>query len=202
MKSDAISDQIEHEAKAVQGEASKDKIYTSEQTFADEDAARNAFAESIVRLLNVNGWSGLSHFTADFTLHNSYGRPKPDGLVQVGDYIRIDLPGPMPQNWVEVKRMIIEENEVAFTVQPCPDPEENKPDEVAHFFDQTARSTFRVERVGATIRAYEIGQNEVINNHDSQAGDRAIINTVIAEAGWLFYQKIQWKLLTDYLVHL
>ena len=202
MKHNAVTDQLQHEAKAVQGEASKEKIYSSEHTFADEVAARDAFAESILRLLNVNGWSDLSHFTADFALYNSYARPKPDGLVQVGDYIRIVLPGPIPENWVRVKHMVMEENEVAFTVQPCPDPEENKPDQIAHFFDQTARSTFRVERVGSTIRAFEIGQNEVINNHDSQAGDRAIINTVVAEAGWLFYQKIQWKLLTDYLVHL
>ncbi len=202
MKRDAVSDRVQHETKAAQGEDSKDKVYSSEQTFADEVTARNAFAESILKLLNVNGWSGLSHFTADFALYDSFGRPKPDGLVQIGDYIKIALPGPMPENWVRVKRLVMQENEVAFTVQPCPDPEENKPGEIAHFFDQTARSTFRVERAGLTIRAYEIGEHEVINNHDSQAGDRAIINTVIAEAGWLFHQKIQWKLLTDYLVHL
>ena len=202
MENDAISDQIQHEAKAVQGEASKDKIYASERMFADEDAARNAFAESVCRLLNVIGWSDLSHFTADFVLYDPYGKPKPDELVQVGDYIAIVLPGPVPKNWVRVNNLVMEEDEVAFTVQPCPDPTENEPGKIAHFFDKTARSTFRLERFGATIRACQIGEHEIINNHDAQAGDRAIINTVIAEAGWLFYQKIQWKLLTDYLVQL
>ncbi|RYF46254.1 MAG: hypothetical protein EOO39_50045 [Cytophagaceae bacterium] len=94
-----------------------------------------------------------------------------------------------------------EENRVEFTVHPSKDPQEAQSEAIKHFFQEQASSTFRVERIGTTIRASEIGQDEAINNQEPQAGDRAMINTAIAEMGWLFYQRLQWKLLTDYLVH-
>jgi hypothetical protein len=53
-----------------------------------------------------------------------------------------------------------------------------------------------VERQDNTVLAHEIGRNEQVNNK----GKHALINTAIAKAGWLFYQKVQWKALTDYLV--
>jgi hypothetical protein len=140
-------------------------------------------------------------FTADFTLYDQAAQPKRDGTVEPGDYILINLPGPLPKNWVRVTDKQIDECWAEFTVRPSADPSEANSREVVHFFTDQARSTFRVERSGTRITAAEIGQQEVINNHE-KAGDRAVINTAIAEGGWLFYQKIQWKLLTDYLVHL
>ncbi|GAB2562272.1 hypothetical protein [Spirosoma areae] len=202
MKLKAIVDQIQHETKVVQGDEAKDVTYTSRNTFPNDAAATEAFARSVAKLLDVNGWSTLSQFTADFALHDQAGHLKPQGPVQVGDYIRVDLPGPVPQNWVRVSHLDRQETWAEFTVQPSADPQDSKPDEIAHFFDQDARSTFRVALAGQTISAFEIGQQERINNQEPQAGERAVINTVVAEMGWLFYQKIQWKLLTDYLVHL
>ncbi len=197
-----IVDQLQHETKVVQGEKTKDKVYASENTFPDVATAQEAFGRSVEKLLYVKGWSGLSMFTADFVLYDQYGKPKPDGPPQVDDYIQIILPGPMPENWVRVVQTVMEGKRVEFTVQPSPNPEKKQSGEVEHFFHQEARSTFRVELTGTTITASEIGQHEGINNQEPQAGDRAIINTIIAEGGWLFYQKLQWKALTDYLVHL
>ncbi|MBO0948672.1 nuclear transport factor 2 family protein [Fibrella forsythiae] len=202
MKSTSFPDQAKHEIQAVQGEATKDKTYTSEQTFPDEASAIAAFDRSVAKLLTINGWSGLSLFTADFFLHDATGQPNTSGPPQVGDYIQIRLPGPMPENWVRVTHVAREENRVEFTVHPSRDPREEQSEAIQHFFQAQASSTFRVERIGTTIRASEIGHDEAINNKGSQAGDRAMINTAIAEMGWLFYQKLQWKLLTDYLVHL
>jgi hypothetical protein len=196
--------------KAVQGDAAKDKTYVSQNTFADEGAASEAFARSVDKLLHVSEWSALSSFTADFSLHTANGQPKANPVVETGDYINIALPGPMPENWVRVVDLSAGENRAEFTVQPSPDPGKANseadsgadPGQIVHFFSQQARSTFRVEKAGTTLTASEIGQHEAINNQQPEAGDRALINTVIAEGGWLFYQKIQWKLLTDYLVHL
>lgn len=202
MKISNVVGQVQHEAKLAQGDEVKDVIYSSQNTFSDEQAAEEAFAHSVTKLLNVNGWSDLSLFASDFALHDPAGQLKPGGSAQMGDYIAITLPGPMPKNWVQIIHLDVQKNRAEFTVQPSHDPTKNKPDETAHFFCQEARSTFRVDRSGQTISAFEIGQQERINNEGPQAGERAIINTVIAEAGWLFYQKIQWKLLTDYLVHL
>jgi hypothetical protein len=64
-----------------------------------------------------------------------------------------------------------------------------------------ATSTFRVQRRGKSIYAYEIGKNEGINNEEEDAGNRKLINTLFAEGGWAGVQKLQWKKLTDYLVH-
>lgn len=197
-----IVDQIQHESKVVQGEATRDITYESHHTYPDESAAQEAFASSVAKLLNVNGWSDLSSLSSDFALYDSIGRSKPAGPVEIGDFIQISLPGPTPDNWVRVIYREIGETRAEFTVQPCPDPSADKPEQIEHFFGQEARSTFRVDIAGCTISAFEIGQQEAINNQQPQAGDRGIINTIIAEAGWLFYQRIQWKLLTDHLVHL
>lgn len=202
MANKEITEQIKQEAKVVQGEETKDKVYASQQRFLDQASAQDAFRRSVEKLLNVNGWSGLSMFTADFVLHDPTGKPKAGGPPQVGDCIKIILPGPMPENWVRVVDTTTQENRVEFTVQPSKDPRNKQSDEVEHFFHAEASSTFRVELSDTTITASEIGKHEGINNEGPEARDRALINTVIAEGGWLFYQKLQWKSLTDYLVHL
>lgn len=202
MTQKGIMDQVQHEANVIQGEETKDKAYASQHTFPDQASAQEAFSHSVVKLLNVNGWSGLSMFTADFVLHDQAGIPKAGGPPQVGDYIQILLPGPMPENWVQVVDSATNENRVEFTVKPSKDPRNKQSEEVKHFFHAEASSTFRVDLSGTTITASEIGKHEGINNEGPQAGDRALVNTVLAEGGWLFYQKLQWKVLTDYLVHL
>ena len=202
MNPKSVADKVQHEVAVVKGDATKDVSYVSRNTFADDAQTEDAFARSVDKLLNVNGWSGLSGFTADFVLHDPNGQLKPDGRVAPGDYIKIILPGPMPENWVRVIDHSAAENRVEFTVQPTHAPEKANSAETDHFFTDEARSIFRVERLGTTVTASEIGRDEAINNQQPEAGDRAIINTAIAAGGWLFYQQFQWKTLTDYLVHL
>ncbi|GAB4034427.1 hypothetical protein [Spirosoma gilvum] len=202
MKLKPVIDKIEEEVQVVQGDATKDVSYSSQRTFASEVEARKAFERAVDKLLHVNGWSGLSSLTADFQLHDANGAPKPDGTPQLGDYIRVTLPGPMPENWVRVSHTASTDNRVEFTVHPSHDPQKKHTDQIDHFFHKEAQSTFRVEIADKTITASEIGRREGINNQQPEAGDRALINTVIAETGWWFYQKFQWKLLTDYIVDL
>lgn len=197
----AIVDQLQHETQVLTGDEAKDRLFVSQNQFPDEAAAKEAFGRSIEKLMNVDGWSGLSLFSANFYLHDRTGQPKPDGQPERGDYIQITLPGPAPENWVRVVHKTVGHNRAEFTVQPSSDPRKSASKEVEHFFDQEARSTFRVELSGNTLTASEIGERERINNQEPAMG-QAIINTVIAEGAWLFYQQIQWKLLTDYLVHL
>ena len=196
-----MNEQVQTERELTGGERAKDLTYGSHRTYGDERLAAEAFPCSVTKLFDVAGWSSLGILSADFALYDSAGRDKPAGGVDTGDFVRITLPGPVPENWVRVIYTFRDDKRAEFTVQPCPDPMTDKPDQIDHFFDQQARSTFRVMRDGCTISAVEMGQHEAINNQQPQAGERAFINTLIAEAGWLFYQKIQWKLLTDYLVH-
>lgn len=202
-----IIEGVKRETDALLGEASKDTRFSSEHVYPDEQQAIAAFVQSVNKLFAVNDWSNLPGITSVFHVYDAGGLPKPAGKPLVGDYVRIDLPGPTPENWVVITDINSSDNQAELTVKPSHNPQtatptEGEPKPVEHFFGGEASSTFRVERQGNRIVASEIGQNERINNEGTEAGDRPIINTLIAEGGWAYFQRVQWKKLTDYLVHL
>lgn len=182
------------------GEQSKDTRFSSIQTYPDEPTAAQAFEKSKEKLLGVEAWSAISALSSTFTLYDGTGIRKKDQAVQAGDYICIQLPGPLPENWVQVTHVHSGENEAHFTVKPSHSPQKQATDtEVEHFFTAEASSTFQVKREGNTLTASEIGKDEVVNNQGEQAGDRPVVNMLIAAGGWAGFQKIQWQLVTDYL---
>lgn len=197
-------EEIKKEAQVLKGEESKDKVYSSVRVFDDEDSAKFEFSRSKERLFNVNAWSkipGIANST--FELFGEGGNPIERYQVEKGDFIKIDLPGPLPFYWVKVNEVSAENDSAQFTVQPTYDPTHDDDKTVTdHFFQDRARSIFRVERSGNEIKAMEIGVNEAINNQDAEAGSKGLINTIVSEGGWAGFQKYQWKNLTDYLVGL
>ncbi|PSR57085.1 hypothetical protein AHMF7605_28195 [Adhaeribacter arboris] len=197
MAEENFLNKIKHEWEVLTGEAGKDKTFCSEQTYADEATAQNAFNAGKARLYAVNSWSKLPGINSTFTLHNSHGQPTAE-QPQKGYFIQIVLPGITVENWVEIEVLDETESSAQFTVHPCPNPNTESA-ETQHFFVKEASSTFRVEREGTVLRGYQIGKNEKINNQDYQAGSRAFLNTLIAESGWGGFQAIQWGKLTDYL---
>ncbi|MFC5411635.1 hypothetical protein ACFPMF_20100 [Larkinella bovis] len=200
MKIKEIAEAIENSLEALKGEKAIDKKFSSQKTLPDEASARQVFAQARERLFDVDRWSDISNFTASFFLHNVQGNPKPAGRPERGDYIKIELPGPTPVNWVTVVEIVDDAKKVSFTARPCPDPH-GSGGQTDHFLQDSSTSTFQVEWRGHTVKASQIGRNEMANNQKPEAGDRALINTVVAGGGWLFYQKIQWKSLTAYLVN-
>jgi hypothetical protein len=197
-------DEVKKEAEVIKGERSKDKIYTTTRTFEDADSARFEFTRSKERLFNVNGWSDIPGVAnAVFELFSASGTRLARNRVQKDDFIMIDLPGPLPFYWVRVIEISENEDFAQFTVQPTHDPTDNDDKTVTdHFFQDKARSIFRVERKDNEITAMEIGKNEAINNQKEEAGAKAVVNTLVSEGGWAGFQKYQWKNLTDYLVGL
>ena len=195
-----IAKDVAYEIRVLVGQADRDKRYVSSRRFSDEESARRAFAESKARLFHVERWSELPGLASRFELYNQRGEAYRAERPRVGDFIRILLPVPSPENWVTITDIQEHEDVAEFTVHPARDPQEDDED-VEHFFVDEARSTFRVERWGRMIRACEIGKNEGINNQGEEAGDRDILNTLIAEGGWMLFQEMQWKKLTRYLVH-
>ena len=200
-------DAVGHEVNALLGKETKNLTYSSEHVYPDEETAKQAFGRSVEKLFAVNHWSNLPGITSTFERYDHQGVPSQDQVLLVGDYIRIELPapGPLPDNWVRV--VAIEQTDTAaqFTVVPSENPKPDKGTETApveHFFNPHASSTFRVEQQGNRLIAAELGRNEQVNNQESTAGNRGILNTLIAAGGWAFFQEIQWKKLTDYLVHL
>ena len=198
----SIADQITKEIEVVKGERSKIKVYNSARAFPDIETAKLEFAKAKKKLFDVNAWSSIPGIgNANFTLHTPAGVRIGTGTATNGDFIKIDLPGPVPYYWVEVLNIKEEEDLAEFTVKPSHDPSQSEKREVTdHFFHEEARSTFRVQRRDNEIVAAEIGTGEEVNNEGREAGKRAVVNTVVAESGWAFFQKNQWKNLTDYLV--
>lgn len=199
-----IVNKVKKEVEVLKGEEVKNKVYDQENSCPDETLAEQAFARSKQKLYGVNAWSGLPGINSTFVVYKPNGVLAQDGTLAVNDYIKIVLPGPVPENWVQVTDIREGKDEAEFTVHPSPAPPGlgGDPNEIKHFFIQQASSTFRVERQGNKLRALEIGKNEGINNQGEAAGDRAAINTVVAEGGWAGFQAIQWEKLTAYLVHL
>lgn len=200
-----LTDKVEHEVNAAKGEEGKDKLFSTESIYPTEAEAKSAYQRSVKKLFDVNGWSGIGGINSTFTLYNHYGQPAGGKKAAVGDYIKIELPGAKIENWVQVVNIKDDEQGVEFTVRPSEIPEEKQEpgeeEETKHFFTDEASSTFRVERLGNKIIAFELGLNEVINNDGEEAGGRGVLNTLIAESGWAFFQKLQWDKLTAYLVH-
>ncbi|WP_242918582.1 hypothetical protein [Pontibacter liquoris] len=198
-----IVDEIKKEVKVLKGEETKDKTYTNETKYPDATTARKQFELAKQKLFAVNDWSNISGFESTFTLYDPEGNKVSRTKPQIGDYIEIVLPATSIDNWVQVTDVHEEENMADFVVHPSKMPAklaENQ-QEVKHFFSKEASSTFRVELQGTTLIASELGRNEGINNQGEEAGDRAILNTLVAEGGWAQMQQIHWDILTRYLVH-
>lgn len=192
---------LKRKVKVLEGEESRNQHFSSQNDFPDEATARKAFERAKKKLFDVNSWSELPGFSSEFKLYNDRGELRSVKKPEVGDYVLINLPGPAPANWVKVVGVKEEGSMAEFIVSPSEDPKEKGTKEIKHFFIDEATSTFRVKREHKSIFAHEIGKNIAINNEGEEAGDRGIINTIIAGSGWAGLQKVQWEKLTDYLVH-
>lgn len=199
-----IINKVKKEAKVLQGEETKDKVYQNENSYTTEQEAIAAFERSKQKLFNVNNWTKLSGVNSTFELYDDRGRRTTALIPKLGYYLKIILPASTIENWVKITDLREEENLAEFVVHPSKQPKElgEGDAEVEHFFIKEASSTFRVTREGNTIHGFEIGRNEGINNQGEEAGDRAVLNTFVAEGGWAIFQELQWDKLTRYLVHL
>lgn len=193
---------LKKEVQVLKGEESKDRLYMTTRPFDDDDAAAFEFGRCKERLFNVNRWSDIpGAANSGFALFDSVGEPLTESQrVEKGDFIRIDLPGPLPYYWVKVTSVTDDDDIGEFVVQPAYDPTRRDDTTVTdHFFRDQARSVFRVERKGNEISAMEIGLNETINNQGEESGDKGFVNTLVAQGGWAGFQKYQWQNLTDYI---
>jgi hypothetical protein len=200
----SIIDKVKKEVKVLQGEATKDKSYENHNTYPSKAKAEAAFERSKQKLFDVNEWSNMSGINSEFQLYDSRGHRTTAKFPKVGYYIKIILPASEVENWVKISEMNEETNLAEFIVHPSEKPKELGEDdaEIEHFFIKEASSTFRVTIEDNTLHGYEIGKNEGINNQGYEAGERAVINTLVAEGGWALFQELQWDKLTRYLVHL
>lgn len=166
----------------------------------DREAALDKFKNAHKRMLNVNIWHKLGGMaSADFELTS--GTDEKERLAQIGDFFRIDIPGPGPisgggYDWVKVEA--IEDNSnpsgesenYSMTVRPCSNPNKSG-DDIAHFFTADATSTFVIRRDGNTITAAIYGGNEVANTDTGNIIDKAR-NATVAAAAVAGIAKLEW----------
>ncbi|WP_443947001.1 hypothetical protein ACJVDH_07790 [Pedobacter sp. AW1-32] len=171
-----------------------------ERTYEDAFLAKHHFSEAVKRLLMVNNWGEFSPGTA-FSLFDVHGR-QVNREAQTGDFIRIDIPGPGPVSgngfdWVHVEALQQQNDDdqdlVEMRVRPCPNPI-NEDEDVAHFLDKQASSTFVVRREANRVLAEEHGRNEVANTSTTRLIDDAR-NLIVGAAAMLGLSYPQWKLL-------
>ncbi len=171
-------------------------------SLSTREEALDCFKRAYKRLLNPPVWHQLTGaLGAEFLLVNHKGEQL-DRLIQPGDYLRINIPGPGSTlgegyDWVKVEAMEdktnadAEEESITIRVRACKNPTTPEND-VAHFFQDEATSTFIVQRIGNTVTAYYYGRNELPNTNTSKTTDN-IRNTLMAMGAMAGLSELHWS---------
>ena len=175
--------------------------------FSEENKAKAFYMIVKKRLLNVNEWEKIGGLlSADFRLCDEKGN-EVNRLIKENDHFKIDVPGPGTvtgdgYDWVQVESIDESSSDheelTAIKVRPATNPTNEKAD-VAHFFSDSATSSFIVERKKNVITAEVHGRNEKPNAQSEKAIDKAR-NTAMAAVAITGFSKIQWQGLVDGLV--
>ncbi|MEP7146134.1 MAG: hypothetical protein ABI792_03905 [bacterium] len=178
------------------------KVMTSDS----DTASREVFIKIKNRLLDINDWHewGVSSYFCLYS--NGVKKSSPD----IGDYIRIGLPAPGTAegdgfDWVIIEALenfIKEDGEyIGLRVRPSKNPDCDSP-EIAHFYKDTATSTFIIERDGTNITASYYGRNELPNIKGVRQFTDKLRNIIVAAGGILGFSKIHWKKFIENIVDL
>ena len=171
---------------------------------ADNPAtAKTIFTIARDYLLQPGLWHQLAGAaTATFSLATP-GKSLNQLILQEGDYINIDIPGPGSKlgdglDWTQVKA--ISENvcpgcdeSYGVTLTASSNPE-NDSQETAHFFDHISSSSFVLQRIGNQVAISYHGRNEVPNRHTQSAADN-VRNTLVAAGAAAGLSELQWTAL-------
>jgi hypothetical protein len=176
------------------------------KTFNSESEAHQFFLDAKRRYLHINNWGKMSGLlSATFQLCDPAGN-EVERDPQMNDLIKIDLPGPGPAqgggfDWVKIEKIVVEpdpKNEnideyFAMVTRPTAAPG-TVPEKIAHFYKDTATSTFVLQRSGKEVVASEEGRNEKINNEEVPASD-SLRNTLVGIGAQNGVSYFQWKAL-------
>ena len=175
----------------------------SEASFNTEEEAGMFYHTVQERLLQVNDWhERAGAATAKFQLTDEKGHDV-FREAHVGDLFKIDLPAPGTitgngHDWVRIEAIEKSEDFTAILVRPCPNPENDRED-VAHFFNESATSSFVVKKIGKKVIAGVYGRNEKLNTATEKVID-TIRNAAVAVSAMGGFSKLQWKSLVNGLV--
>lgn len=175
-------------------------------TALDENDARKLFMIARNRLLDVNHWKDFAKTpSSTFQLTDRDGN-EVERTAQVGDFFKIDIPAPGPQesrgyDWVNIEA--IEETSApndhtevtAMRVRPAHDPKAAG-ENITHFFKDASTSSFVVRREGNVVMAAVYGRNERPNLQTTNLIDK-IRNTLVGLSAMAGLSDIQWRNLVE-----
>lgn len=178
----------------------------SHQSFETTEEAIVFYNIAKSRLAAISNWSKVCGTEATtFQLLNALGTAPAE--LGEGNLIKIDIPGPGTgvgngYDWVKIEKIesgeTLSEQYFGFRVRPCPNPE-NPTAGIAHFFKDSATSTFLVRLVQNTVYAEMHGRNEVPNTEDTSFFD-GLRNMTVGYTAKIGLSYPQWKLLVEGLV--
>ncbi len=170
----------------------------------NQENAENTFSRACTRLLNPPIWHELAGtFSAKFEL-NDQAAQYPERLAEVGDFLKIKIPGPGNSagdgyDWVKVEAIeenTVPGNEASFGMRVRTSPSPNNAEKgTAHFFKEDATSTFIVTRNGTKVKVSYYGRNELPNTEGSIT--EQIRNTVVASGAAWGLSELHWKALLE-----
>lgn len=180
----------------VRGEATQ--TTAAVETEREEDA-RYVFERASERLLDINEWTDMcGALAAGFQLTDDRGHDL-QGHAAINDFIRIDLAGSLDgrgADWVQVEKVeqpVSGATDELFVIQvrPSPAPPVKEGAEPVHFLEDSATSTFVLERKGKRVSMTVYGRNEVPNARLAENPDKSRNKGV----GAIGLSKLQWKAL-------
>ncbi|WP_437918774.1 hypothetical protein [Sphingobacterium sp. LRF_L2] len=175
--------------------------------YESEAATTAAYQQARNRLLDVNNWHIVagSATSARFTLCDGFAN-EITGNARIGDYVKIDIPGPGSFlgdgfDWVRITLLEELKDAIRITLQPTAMPkttavpEKMEQNISAHFFNRQASSTFTlcVQEHKLIVRYY--GRNEQINLQSTNILEK-IRNSAVGVAAKLGFSSPQWEKLT------
>lgn len=173
-------------------------------TLVNSDEAAAIFAAACSQMLDINKWHKLiGSASAHFALKDANG----DDInppAKVGNYIRIDIPGPGPSSgdgydWARVeliddhRNATGEEESMGMRVRSSKNPK-RKDAEVAHFFTGDATSVFIIHRKANVVTSSYHGRNEKLNTDTEKVYDK-IRNAIVGTGAFTGLSELQWSLL-------
>lgn len=160
------------------------------------------YEAAFYKLQRPGTWKNFASATGtEFTLVKATGNTEAD-IAEMGDFIKIDLPGPGPASgggfdWVQVEWW--NENVIpgmdasaALRLRACSNPVDEHQKTTAHFFKDTATSTFVIQRKESVVTAMYAGRNEVPNIAESKMLDK-LRNAVVSFAAMAGFSAFQWS---------
>ena len=185
--------------------------YTGKEIIAEslcpcksKNEAQQLYIQSKERLLDVDHWKDLlGLISADFCVMdpNGIATGKP---VTKGNLLRVDIPGPGSSSgdgydWVMVEALEEFEEEdiqsIAFRVRPTFNPK-GATENIAHFYDHEATSTFIVTRNSNTVYSTIVDRN-IKPNTDTNSIVDTLRNMPVAIGAIGLLSKLQWKSLAE-----